>query len=361
MAGIKLVLTDDWELPGNGTGDMRTMQFEPLQRLLSIYEKYNLRASIYAEVMQQIYHRRLGEKYPHLSDLAQKWDSLIRESYLKGHDVQLHIHSQWHNATYDNGRWNLSGNWSIANYGPEDIREMVRGCKTYLENLLKPINSDYACVSFRSGAWQIAPGEDIIRVLSQEGIVFDTSIIPGVVLNNKNIYLDYSCCKRRFLPYYVDTKDARRISDTETPLVEVPTFTFSDFNILELKGRILNKKKSATHRTGGAVCSMPLLSRLSFTAKKIARFLSPVFISDISSLTFDRMVTMIEAVRSNVRPSSLQEIPVILTNHTKALCDFQHISAFAQYLSDQKDIEVITLSEVAQKIKAGIYRPVLRI
>ena len=50
---IYLVFTDDWELRGNGAGDMRVMQFDTLRGLLAIYEKNGLKASINAEVMQQ--------------------------------------------------------------------------------------------------------------------------------------------------------------------------------------------------------------------------------------------------------------------------------------------------------------------
>src|SRR2546421_119346 len=108
MTQVELVLVDDWELRGNGAGDMRVMQFDTLRQLLAIYERHGLKASINAEVMQQLYHREWGEKFPELRALADEWDALVKEAYSRGHDVQLHVHSQWQGARFEGGRWVLS-------------------------------------------------------------------------------------------------------------------------------------------------------------------------------------------------------------------------------------------------------------
>lgn len=52
MARVQLVLTDDWELRGNGSGNMRRIQFDSMRALLDIYERHGLKASFNAEVMQ---------------------------------------------------------------------------------------------------------------------------------------------------------------------------------------------------------------------------------------------------------------------------------------------------------------------
>jgi hypothetical protein len=39
MTTIHLALVDDWELSGNGSGDIRQLQFEPLRRLVAIYNR----------------------------------------------------------------------------------------------------------------------------------------------------------------------------------------------------------------------------------------------------------------------------------------------------------------------------------
>ena len=55
---IYLVLTDDWELPGDGSGDMETLQIQNIQKLVQLYGKYRIKGSFFAELLQQITFRQ---------------------------------------------------------------------------------------------------------------------------------------------------------------------------------------------------------------------------------------------------------------------------------------------------------------
>jgi hypothetical protein len=79
-------------------------------------------------------------------------------------------------AEYEDGKWKLSGDWSILNYPREEARALIARGKEYLENLLRPLDSNYAAVSFRSGSWCIAPSLFMLQLLAEFGIVFDMSI-----------------------------------------------------------------------------------------------------------------------------------------------------------------------------------------
>ena len=133
---IHLALVDDWELRGNGSGDVRELQFQPMRRLVSIYNRIGIRGSFNAEVMQQLTFR----KHPQFNTLADEWDQIVTETFRQGHDIQLHVHPQWHNAEYKDGEWNLSSDWSILNYPPEAARRMLADAKTYLEQLLTKVD-----------------------------------------------------------------------------------------------------------------------------------------------------------------------------------------------------------------------------
>src|ERR1700692_1652991 len=50
---IHLALTHDWELRGDGSGDIEQIQFAPLRRLLEIYAQAGARTTILPDVMQQ--------------------------------------------------------------------------------------------------------------------------------------------------------------------------------------------------------------------------------------------------------------------------------------------------------------------
>lgn len=49
-----LVLTDDWELRGNCSGDIEQLQFHPILELVRIYRAHNVRTFFNAELMQQL-------------------------------------------------------------------------------------------------------------------------------------------------------------------------------------------------------------------------------------------------------------------------------------------------------------------
>jgi hypothetical protein len=89
---IYLALVDDWEVRGNGTGDPRVLQFEPMRRLVKIFNHYGIRGSFNVEVMQQLTYRKLEERFPELNVLADQWEEVVQESFRQGHDVQLHLH-----------------------------------------------------------------------------------------------------------------------------------------------------------------------------------------------------------------------------------------------------------------------------
>ena len=219
MTTIHLALVDDWELSGNGSGDIRRLQFEPMRRLVSIYNRLGIRGSFNAEVMQQITFRQYQDQHKHLKVLADEWDDIVKETFRQGHDIQLHVHPQWQNAEYKDGRWQLTSDWSILNYSREAALQMLRHGKDYLENLLKDVDPDYRCVSFRSGAWCIAPSPHMLDLLVELGIAFDMSIVAGVKYDTRNIKLDYTGCEEDFLPYYPVMTDARRVSDKIEPIV----------------------------------------------------------------------------------------------------------------------------------------------
>ncbi|MFN8374588.1 MAG: hypothetical protein U0694_17130 [Anaerolineae bacterium] len=89
---IHLVLSDDWELRGDGSGNMRALQFNTMRQLCQIYEDHGLRGSFNAEVMQQLHHLRWGTPVPTLQELNQKMKPRSRETYARGHDVRcIHL------------------------------------------------------------------------------------------------------------------------------------------------------------------------------------------------------------------------------------------------------------------------------
>ncbi len=368
MTTTYLALVDDWELSGNGSGDISRLQFEPMRRLVGIYNRLGIRGSFNAEVMQQITFRQHQDQHKELKALADEWDDVVRETFRQGHDIQLHIHPQWQNTEYKDGRWKLTADWSILNHPREAARSMLRSGKEYLENLLKDIDPNYRCVSFRSGAWCIAPSPHMLDLLVELGIVFDMSIVAGVKYDTRNIKLDYTGCEEDFLPYYPVMTDARRVSDKIEPIICVPTNCFyaSRRQVLRhhLDKAVDNIKSSitgpATVSNNGRSVEVYGEEWAQIDGSRMKRVYRKVIvpyvrgkhtISDLAQLDYALMMEMLDSIRQRSKASGLTDVPVVLENHTKDLQRFSDLERFLEKAVASSDIRFITLTELARNLK----------
>jgi hypothetical protein len=365
---IHLALVDDWELSGNGTGDIRELQFEPMRKLVSIYNRLGIRGSFNAEVMQQLNFRQHQQEYPKLKELADEWDNLICDTLSQGHDIQLHVHPQWYKAGYD-GQWHLTSDWSILNYPRATAFELLSSCKTYLETLLRKVKPDYKCISFRSGAWCIAPSPHMMELLVQLGIVFDMSIVSGVRYDTRHIKLDYTKCEEDFLPYYPVMTDARKVSNKKEPIICLPTNCFYVSRrqlFLHHVQKVKQKVSPATVSSGSGSRTVENYGHewAQVGESKAKRVLDKVIvpyvkgkhmISDLAQLDYPLLLEMLSSIRKRARRSGLQDIPVVLENHTKDIRDFSDIERFLEQAAPHTDIKFLTLTELAIKLREGFF------
>jgi len=359
---IYLVLTHDWELRGDGSGDIEQIQFAPLRRLLQIYAKWSVRTTILPDVMQQLAFRRDQNDHPELKPLADSWDQHLREAFLQHHDIQLHLHPQWLNAEYQNGHWHPHGDWSILNYERNAAYEMLATGKQYLENLLRPIDSSYRCLAFRAGALAAAPSNHLLKSLASLGIELEVSIAAGVFVNSDDLQLDYRSCEETFLPFYPVMEDARRVSDQPEDIVCVPLNHFYGSRRevtrqnISLARRQINR--SSANPTKSAHTGDDSKSRISLAFEKLIKpaVKRKHFVSDTGRLNYPLMREMLASIRQRARESALTQLPVVLTNHPKDIRDFPGIERFVGEASQAEDIKFITLSEVAAKIQSGDFQ-----
>jgi hypothetical protein len=358
MPTIHLALTHDWELRGDGSGDIEQIQFAPLRRLLEIYRQAGVRTTFLPDVMQQMRFRDLA--HTELRPLADSWDELMREAFRQGHDVQLHLHPQWLNGKYADGQWQLKGNWSIVKYDRSTARAMLERGKNYLEDLLQPISADYRCLAFRAGALAAAPSDCLFELLSNMGVVLDVSIAPGLRVKDRNVQIDYRDCEETFLPFYPLLKDARRISPDRQSIVCVPLNHFygsrrevTKQNISLVQQRISKAKSSEANQQGPGISGES--SRLALAFEKLVKpaIKRKYFVSDTGRLNYQLMNEMIVSIRRRARESGLTDVPVVLTNHPKDIRDWAGLERFIGEVSRAADVEFVTLTGLAQMIETG--------
>lgn len=366
---ICLALTDDWELRGNGSGDMAQIQFYPMRELVRIFDKHGVRSTFNVEVMQQLTFRKLQHQYEELQPLADAWDEHVREAFRRGQDIQLHIHPQWSKAQYKDGKWLLSGDWSLPNYDPDTAYSMLAAGKEYLEDLLRPLDPAYKCVSFRSGSSSIAPSSFALGLLAGLGIVFDMSIVGGLRVHTRNLQMDYTNCEESFLPFYPRLEDARKVSDKAEPIICVPIFHFHlsrrrAFRQVLSKGwqkvgqKIPSGGKRGADNYDYSSQEWLEVERSSTLARVYDKAIEPCLkgkymVADIGQLDYPSLRQMLAAIRQMARATGLGEVPVILTNHSKYIGDFSHIELFLGEAAKAGDVKFITLTQLAEKLQAG--------
>jgi hypothetical protein len=366
---IHLALTHDWELRGDGSGDIEQIQFAPLRRLLEIYKKFGARTTVLPDVLQQLAFRRLQGAHPELKSPADSWDEHVREAFRQGHDIQLHLHPQWLSAEYESGRWQLNGDWSILNYDRDIARTMLADTKSYLESLLRPVDSDYRCVAFRAGALAAAPSEHLFRSLAALGIQLDVSIAGGVFVNNQTLRLDYRKCEETFLPFYPMMDDARRVSPKPEPIVCVPLNHFhgsrrevTKQNVSlarqKLRQRKTKPRADSVHRNSDVPS---LASSRSAIGAAYEKLILPAitrrhFVADTGRLNYPLLREMLGSIRQRAEATGLPQLPVVLTNHPKDIRDIAAIERFVGEVSQAEDVRFITLNEIAGKLRSGEFQ-----
>jgi hypothetical protein len=269
----------------------------------------------------------------------------LRQTFANGHDVQLHVHPQWHAARYTDGHWHLPSDWTLGNHPAPRIRQILHDCKAYLEDLLRPIDASYQCVSFRAGAWALVPGADTLPALIETGIRVDTSVAPGLVKTD-DVDVDYSQVRPDLLPYYPRLDDPRQISPDPLPLVCVPTHTFLYTPLAKIRDTLSGRPaKRFDHGS--------LTLRLKSLVKE--HTVATHFVSDLSALSYSLMQRMLDDIRHKHAVTGVPVVPVVLTNHTKDLTDFKPIQKFARLVAAAADVQVISLSQLAANIRSGRY------
>lgn len=220
---LALILTNDWELFGDGSGDYFEIQQKPLEALLTTVEAHGARLTVMAEVGQQWAHQRIGKEFEWASKVVKCWEDILQETIKRGSDVQLHLHPQWLNAKHRGDKWDLDySQWAIPSLGPVTMENVLKEGKQYLDSILQPVNPQYECLAFRAGAYCIQPSKSVIEGLVNAGIICDTSVTKGMYNPQ---YFDYRDAHSNILPWFVSPDDVRYRDEIEGRLLEIPIYS----------------------------------------------------------------------------------------------------------------------------------------
>jgi hypothetical protein len=245
---LKAIFTLDYEIHGNGDGCPYALMVEPTERMLRLFEEYDAKLTIMADIAEILKFREHAEKCGrddyHYRAIATQLQDAIR----RGHDVQLHVHASYFNARHEQGRW--LQDWSeydFAGLGPNRIKEIVRLGKDFLESLLQPVDSSYKCQVFRAANWAVSPSRNVVRGLVENGFKVDTSVFKYGQREGL-VRFDYGNAWSNLVPWRVDENDICACSD-HGRLLEFPIYSESRWlGAFLTPGRIYRVCVSRLHR-----------------------------------------------------------------------------------------------------------------
>ncbi len=355
---IQLILSLDYEIFGNGAGDVMRDVIRPTERLLDICDRHGAKMTIMFEVGAywafEHYDDRLQPALGYSP--CQVMKAQMVKAIERGHDVQLHLHPQWIGAEHDHGAWRLrNACWRLADLpdglGDEEHIASIAGAlargKQTLEDMLRPIKPDYECACFRAGGFYAQPSRDIIRAMRDVGLRADSSVVKGF---------------RRTAPYAVDYSRVRIGGaawwTTDTELTEEGT---PGENVIELsvsarmepywrsfkpaklqaarRRRQLERASRNGHGNGHSLSSVPscrtVLKQL--LTKRASTF-------DFCKLSSRDMLKRLREL------GDVRQQPVVMIGHTKDFVNDRHFEAFLAALACRANVRFTTISQCVQAL-----------
>jgi hypothetical protein len=220
---LKVIFTLDYELHGNGEGSPYELMVEPTERMLDLFERHGAKLTIMADVAEilkfQEYLENHGKDLFHFAAIKDQ----LRDAIRLGHDVQLHIHSSYCNAKFSEGRWIQDWDeYNLAGLDRERLSSIVNRGKKFLEDLLKPVNSDYSCIAFRAANWSVSPAANVVAALTENSIPIDTSVFKYGHRSGL-VNFDYGSAHSDLVPWSANPSDICR-KDPSGRIVEFPIY-----------------------------------------------------------------------------------------------------------------------------------------
>lgn len=354
---MDLLLTLDYELCGNGAGDVMRDVICPTNRILNICDSHGAKMTIMFEVGEywafQKYESQLRE------NLGYSPSELMRgqvvDAIRRGHDVQLHLHPQWINAQYAQGVWRLSNScWRLADLpdglGDRDCLTSITGALTVgkqtLEGIIEPVAEDYQCVCFRAGGFYAQPSQNVISAMKRAGLRADSSVVKGYKVRAP-FAVDYSHVKTGRTAWWTTDTELTMEGNPGENIMELSVSSqmepyWMHFRKTKLRSvlmywRIENGSRR-NHTIDTNVSSLPGCRRL---LGKMLRKHPSLF--DFCTLSSKSMLGRIE------EHARWPEEPVVIIGHSKDFVNDRELDRFLALLGRNEIVNCQTIFEHVQR------------
>jgi hypothetical protein len=223
------LIHDDWEIRGNGLGNVAHLQYIPALALMRIAKDAGIPLTFMVELGQQLAFLRFADRDRNLAIQSRLWEECVGLMSDKGFDVQPHIHPHWFRSRYEDGFIHVDRNWNLATYEDNERRSILRESFAYLTGQMRKINNDYVINTFKAGSDALQPSKGILTDLENEGVRLVLGPRSGMKAVNSEFVLDYRSLEEGTLPYYPDFNDINLVGP-ENGVIVLP-MTYWDMDL----------------------------------------------------------------------------------------------------------------------------------
>ncbi len=278
----KILLTLDYELFGDGSGDVFKHIVEPTNLILEVAERYGAKITAFFEVVEYWRLKHEWESGNHMGyncNPAEMMEKQVVDMIRHGHDVQLHLHPQWVDAKWLDNHWEVDyKNWRLGDFNSPTmtLKQLISEGKHTLEDIIQPHFPNYKCYALRAGGYNAQPSETIVEAMRECGMMVDSSIVPGAKEDGSLSIYDYTSAPDCEGLWYVGKK-LEEPSKEKTDIIELPIVSFPILRIFKfmshtrIKSILLNRKSAQASfeaKTSSGGTNGGMLRKLSFFFKK---------------------------------------------------------------------------------------------
>lgn len=363
---VRILCTFDYEIFGNGSGDIKTCLINPTEEILKLLAKFNISATFFVDYGLLFALEEMGEEQRirnfGYDPLEAIWEQL--KEMIKNHDIQLHVHPQMIHAPYIKNRFLVDlSRWRISDLPFENtedpfvsINGLLKHGKSYLENKLQSVKKDYQCIAFRAGGLCAQPEQELIKGLRANHFLLDFSTSYRYSIDAWPAKVDYSTTITSNNPRKINNNYHENGEEGEIitfPIYGCKYYRWSElFKKLRRRIKKEQKKKWILKRPEGCQGEpQKLLHTVQNKAGKIKSFFMPEIFRFYLEGDAERMIW---CFKDAYKRNKSKNIYMVGIGHPKAMGDLSELECFLDFIQVYKEsIEFFTASEVANIIQKG--------
>ena len=171
---IDIIISVDYEIYGNGKGDVIDHMINPTAEMTKILDVYDVPLTIFLEISELI---KFYEYDSALSnDLGYSPFHLIKKqmekAYIKGHSIEMHLHPQWLDASYKQRKWKMSSDRrSIKEFSVSQLSKWLTLSESFVSDFVLDScpTHKFTCLRSTNMDFTEAP-ENLVEVLEKSSI-----------------------------------------------------------------------------------------------------------------------------------------------------------------------------------------------